>query len=64
LGFGIVIFMGINRDEAQIGDAVVEITHNGFYTRVQVWVKIRNGARGWESTLELHRQYHYTSYLA
>jgi hypothetical protein len=63
LGFGIVILMGINSDEAQIGDIVVKIAHNGFYTHAQVWVKIRTGARGWESTSELQRQYHYTSYL-
>jgi hypothetical protein len=63
LGFGIVILVGINLNEAQVGDVAVEITHNGFYTRAQVWVKIRNGARGWESTSQLQRQYHYTSYL-
>jgi len=64
LGFGVVIIVGINRDETWIGDVVVEIIHNGFCTHVQVWINIRNGAGGWESTLELHRQYHYTSYLA
>jgi hypothetical protein len=64
LGFGIVVIMGINPDEGRIGDVVVEITHNGFCTRAQVWMKVRDGARGWESTFELQRQYHYTSYLA
>jgi hypothetical protein len=64
LGFGVVILVGANPDEAQIGDVVVEITHNGFYTCIQVWVNIRNGARGWESTSKLQKQYHYTSYLA
>jgi hypothetical protein len=53
LGFGIVILVGINLDEVQIGDVAIEIAHNGFYTRTQVWLKIRNGVRGWESTLEL-----------
>ncbi len=56
-----MIFVGINSDEAQIGDVAVEITHNGFHTRAQVY---GNGARGWESTLELQKPYHYTSYLA
>jgi hypothetical protein len=32
LGFGVVILVGINPDEAQVGDVQVEITHNGFYT--------------------------------
>jgi hypothetical protein len=63
LGFGIMILMGINPNEAHIGDVAVKITHNGFYTRVQVWVKIRNGVGGWESTSDLQKQYHYTSYL-
>jgi len=64
LGFAVVILIGINPNEAQIGDVAVEIIHNGFYTHTQVWVKIRNGTRGWESTSELQRQYHYTSYFA
>jgi hypothetical protein len=50
LGFGVVTFVGINPNEAQIGDVVVKIAHNGFYTRVQVWLKLRDGARGWGST--------------
>jgi hypothetical protein len=53
LGFGIVILVSIDLDEIQVGDVVVEIIHNGFYTCAQVWLKIRNGARGWESTSEL-----------
>jgi hypothetical protein len=32
LGFGMVMLIGINPNEAQIGDVVVEIIHNGFYT--------------------------------
>jgi hypothetical protein len=63
LGFGVVIIVGIDLDEAQIGDVAIEITHNGFYTHAQVWLKLRDGARGWGSTLELHKQYHHTSYL-
>jgi hypothetical protein len=64
LGFGIVTFVGIDLDEAQVGDVVVEIAHNGFCTRTQVWLKLRNGAKGWGLTLELQKQYHYNSYLA
>jgi hypothetical protein len=64
LGFGVVSFVGIDPNEAQVGDVAVEIVHNGFCTCVQVWLKLRNGTKGWGSTLELHRQYHYTSYLA
>jgi hypothetical protein len=64
LGCGVVTFVGIDLDEARVGDVVVEITHNGFYTRAQVWLKLKNGAKGWGSTSELQRQYQYTSYLA
>ncbi len=64
LGFGVVTFVGIDPNEVQVGDVVVEITHNGFYICAQIWLKLRNGARGWGSTSALQRQYHYTSYLA
>jgi len=64
LGFDIVTVVGIDPDEAQVRDVVVEIAHNGFYTRAQVWLKLRDGARGWGSTSELQMQYYYTSYLA
>jgi hypothetical protein len=53
LGFGVVTFVGIDHDEAQVGDVVVEITHYGFYTCAQIWLKLRNGARRWGSTLAL-----------
>ncbi len=48
LGFGIMIIVGVNPNEVRIRDVVVEIAHNGFCTRAQVWMKIRDGARGWE----------------
>ncbi len=53
LGFGVVTFVGIDPDEAQVGDVAVKIVHNSFYTRDQVWLKLRNGARGWGSTSKL-----------
>jgi hypothetical protein len=36
LGFGVVTFVDIDPDEAQVGDVAIEIAHNGFYTRIQV----------------------------
>ncbi len=53
LGFGIVRLVGIDPDEARVGDIVVEVAHSGFYTRAQVWLKVIDGARGWASTLDL-----------
>jgi hypothetical protein len=63
LGFGVVSFVGIDLDETQVGDVAIEIIHNGLYTRTQIWLKLRNGTRGWGSTSMLQSQYHYTSYL-
>ncbi len=64
LGFGVITIIGIDPEEACIGDIAVEITHSGFYTCAKVWVKVSNGARGWVSTSQLHAQYYYTTYLA
>jgi len=33
LGFGVVTIIGMNPDEAQAGDIVVELMHNGFCTK-------------------------------
>jgi hypothetical protein len=33
LGFGVVNIIGLNLDEVQVGDFVVELSNNGFYTR-------------------------------
>ncbi len=49
LGFGVVTVIGIDLDEARVGDVAVEITHNGFYTRTPIWFKLRDGAKGWGS---------------
>jgi hypothetical protein len=64
LGFGVVRLVGIDPDEARIGDIAVEVAHSGFYTRAQVWLKVIDGARGWASTSKLQTQFHFTSYLA
>jgi hypothetical protein len=63
LGFGVVRLVGIDSDEARVGDIVVEVAHSGFYTRAQVWLKVVDGARGWTSTSELQTNFYFTSYL-
>jgi hypothetical protein len=50
LGFGIMIVVGVNPNEARIGDVVVEIAHNGFCTCAQVWMNRKDGIGGWETT--------------
>jgi hypothetical protein len=64
LGFGVVTVVGIDPDEAKVRDVAVEVAHGGFYTRAKVWLKVRDGSRGWVSISELQTQYYYTSYLA
>jgi hypothetical protein len=53
LGFGVVRLVGIDPNEARVGDIAVEVAHSGFYTRAQIWLKVIDGARGWASTSEL-----------
>jgi len=53
LGFGVVRIVGIDPAEARIGDIAVEVVHSGFYIRVEVWLKVIDGVRGWASTSEL-----------
>ncbi len=45
----------LHPNEAQIGDFAIEFNNN-FITNFmhgQVWMKIRNGTRSWESIVEL-----------
>jgi hypothetical protein len=53
LGFGVVTLVGIDPEEARVGDIAVEVAHSGFYTCAEVWLNVRDGARGWESISEL-----------
>ncbi len=59
-----VTIVGIDPEAARVGDITVEITHSGFHTRAEVWLKVRNGSGGWVSTSTLQTQYHFTMYLA
>jgi hypothetical protein len=63
LGFGVVAIIGVSHDEAQAGDIAMELIHNGFCMRAQVWVKMQDGTRGWVSSARFQKQYHFTSYL-
>jgi hypothetical protein len=62
-GFGVTI-VGIDPEAARVGDIAVEIAHSGFNIRVEVWVKVRNGPRGWALTSQLRHRYYFTTYLA
>jgi hypothetical protein len=64
LGFGVVAIVEVSLDKSQAGDIAVELIHNEFCTRVQVWVKMQDGARGWVSSTRFQQQYHFTSYIA
>ncbi len=64
LGFGVVRIVGINPDQARVGDIAMEVVHSGFYTSARVWVRVTDGARGWAWTSELQDSFYFTSYLA
>jgi hypothetical protein len=64
LGFGVVRLVGIDPDEARVGDIAVEVAHSGYYTRARVWLKVFDGARGWTSTFDSQDNFYFTSYLA
>jgi hypothetical protein len=64
LGFGVVRIVGVDPDEALVGDIAVEVAHSGFYTRARVWVKVFNGARGWTSTFDSQDNFYFASFLA
>jgi hypothetical protein len=64
LGFGVVRLVGIDLNEARVRDITIEVAHNGFYTRAQVWLKVIDGARGRALTLKLQTNFYFTSYLA
>jgi hypothetical protein len=64
LSFRVVRLVGIDPYEAKVGDTAVEVAHSGFYTRVEVWLKVVDGARGWASTSQSQTQFYYTFYLA
>jgi hypothetical protein len=64
LGFGVVSLVGLDPDQARVGDIAVEVAHKGFYTSARVWLRVTDGARGWAWTSELQDSFHFTSYLA
>jgi len=45
LGVGVIRLVGIEHDQARVGDIAVEVIHSGFYTRARVWLKVADGAR-------------------
>jgi hypothetical protein len=63
LGFGVVTIIGMNPNETQAENIVVELMHNEFCTRAQVWVKMQDGTGRWVSSARFQKQYDFTSYL-
>jgi hypothetical protein len=44
VGFRVVIVVGFNPAEAQVGNIAIKITHNGCVSKLKVWVKSHDGA--------------------
>jgi len=63
LGFGVMRLVGVDPNEAKVGDIVVELAHSGFFTHAQVWLKVIDGAGGWVSTSKLQTSFYFASYL-
>jgi hypothetical protein len=38
--FGVMLVIGFNPVDVQIGNIVIKIMHNGLTSRVQVWVRM------------------------
>jgi hypothetical protein len=53
VGFGVVIVVGFNLAEAQVGNIAIKITHNGCVSKVKVWVKSHDGANNWCTSAKL-----------
>jgi hypothetical protein len=64
LGVDVVSLVGINPDQARVGDIAVEISHSGFYSSVKVWLKVTDGTRDWVRISELQESFFFTSYVA
>jgi hypothetical protein len=43
----VLTVVGFNLAEAQVGDIIVKVTHNGCVSKVKVWVKSQDGASDW-----------------
>jgi hypothetical protein len=63
VGFGVVIVVGFNPIEAHVGDIAIKIAHNGFVSRVRMWVKAHDGSNGRCTCAKLPQQFHFTSYF-
>ncbi len=55
MGFGVIAIIGVSRYETQARDIVVELMHNEFCRRAQVWVKMQDGAGGWVLSARFQR---------
>jgi hypothetical protein len=58
--FGVVNIVGLNLNLTKVGDLAIQVTHNGMYTRVRVWLKIGDGARNWR-IIACHQHKYYFS---
>ncbi len=64
LGFTSLRIIGINHTHAQIRDLTISIIHGGFFTHVQVWVKLKNGKSRWITLVLFQRICHFTTFYA
>lgn len=64
LGFASLRIIGIIPTHAQIRYLNISIIHNGFFTHVQVWVKLKNGKSRRITLVLFQRRCHFITFYA
>jgi hypothetical protein len=58
-GFEVVNIIGLNLNLTRTRDLALLVIHTGMCTTVQVWLKTRDGVRGWTTTARHQHIYYF-----
>jgi hypothetical protein len=53
-GFGVVHIMGLDLNQAQVGDLAIHVSHFSFHSKIHVWLKTSDGVRSWMTIVNHH----------
>lgn len=59
--FEVVNIVGVNPKRAQIGNLDVHVSHTCLYTRIHVWLKIKDGIGGWTTIAHQHTKHYFST---
>jgi hypothetical protein len=45
--------VGFDATDIENGDIAIKISHNGFTSKVMIWLRINNGPNGWHMVAQL-----------